>query len=52
MHGALPPLHEVQELLNPTIKHDIYAIGTQECQRSIAASLLSKSKQTWENMLA
>lgn len=29
--------------------HHIYAIGTQECERSIKASLLNTSKKLWES---
>ncbi len=39
-------------MLNPEIRHDVYVIGTEECQRSIAASFLWKSKQIWEDMVA
>jgi phosphatidylinositol-bisphosphatase len=33
------------------IHHDIYAIGTQECQRSIATSVIVPSKAKWEALL-
>ena len=49
--GRIPALSEVQQLLNPEIKHDIYVVGTEECQRSIAASFIVKSKSEWEDMI-
>jgi len=52
LHGKLPTEHEVETLLRPKIKHDLYVIGTQECQRSIAVSVLLKSKVSWENRIA
>jgi len=51
LHGTLPPEDEVELFLKPKIKHDIYVIGTQECQRSIAFSVLLKSKENWEAKL-
>lgn len=42
----------MKELLNLSIAHDIYIIGTEECQRSIAASFLVNSKTIWEDILA
>ena len=50
LHGRLPGMIEACTLLgiNKTA-HDIYVVGTQECQRSIAASLILKSKVAWEN---
>jgi len=51
--GKLPSHTEIQELLNiNNITHDIYVVGTEECQRSIAASFVVKSKDEWENRIA
>lgn len=51
LHGTLPSEDEVKLLLKPSIKHDIYVIGTQECQRSIAFSVILKSKADWETII-
>jgi hypothetical protein len=36
MHGIIPD--EISDLLISGAKHDIYAIGTQECMRSLRNS--------------
>jgi len=51
LHGALPPQPDVQQLLRPEIEHEVYAIGTEECQRSIPASFFKTSKDAWETLL-
>ncbi|KAH3744417.1 p21-activated protein kinase [Pelomyxa schiedti] len=54
MHGQLPSLMEVQQLVshaNLSSNFHIVAIGTQECERSIGASLVFPSKANWENLL-
>ena len=51
MHGLLPSLEQVQELLNPHKNFDIYAIGSEECLRSIFKSLFFSDKTEWEEKL-
>ncbi len=51
LHGRLPSEEEAAKLLNPGLKHDLYVVGTQECQRSIAISMLLKSKVSWETLV-
>eukprot|EP00762_Andalucia_godoyi_P000396 ANDGO_03152.mRNA.1 Polyphosphatidylinositol phosphatase INP53 len=49
MHGEEPPWS-----LSPFVvpgEHDIYAIGTQECERSIEKSFTNESKEVWERKL-
>ena len=50
LQGTLPN-GDLSQLLKAT-KHHIIAIGTQECQRSIPASVFISSKQKWEKMIA
>lgn len=58
MHGKSWPRDLRRELFGETtgtsrggLRHDVYAIGTQECQRSIAASAVLPSKKKWERAL-
>jgi len=51
MHGLLPNQQEVQKLLNPHKNYDIYAIGSEECLRSIFKSLFYSDKSEWETRL-
>ena len=51
MHGLIPSLEEVQQLLNPHKNFDIYAIGSEECLRSIFKSLFFSDKTEWEEKL-
>lgn len=51
MHGLLPSTEEVQLLLNPHKNYDIYAIGSEECLRSIFKSLFYSDKSEWESRL-
>lgn len=50
MHGKIPKTDEdLETLLNTKlIHHDIYVIGSQECMRSIATSVIAPSKAKWE----
>ena len=51
MHGLNPNQSEIQSLLEPHKNYDIYAIGTEECLRSIFKSLFYSDKSTWESNL-
>ena len=51
MHGLLPTHHQIKLLLDPHKNYDIYAIGSEECLRSIFKSLFYSDKTTWENSL-
>ena len=53
MHGQTPSNEQVKDLLNihKDKKCDIYAIGTQECLRSIFKSLFYSNKSIWEEQL-
>lgn len=53
LHGKLPKSDDdLEELLRArTIHHDLYIIGTQECMRSIATSVIAPSKAKWEQVL-
>ena len=51
MHGQLPSSEEVKLLLNPHKNFDIYAIGSEECLRSIFKSLFYSDKTEWETRL-
>eukprot|EP00936_MAST-01D_sp_MAST-1D-sp1_P002038 g2038.t1 len=49
LHGQPPP--EDLTTLLPRGKFHIYAIGTEECERSIAVSLIFQRKKAWEAKL-
>ena len=51
MHGLLPNDKQIQELLNPHKNYDIYAIGSEECLRSIFKSFFLCDKTEWEERL-
>ena len=51
MHGINPTREDVINLLSPHQNYDIYAIGSEECMRSIAKSFLFSSKSHWETLL-
>ena len=53
MHGQCPTNEELNQLLNihKEKNFDIYAIGSQECLRSIFKSLFYSDKSKWENLL-
>ena len=51
MHGITPTKDDVVNLLSPHQNYDIYAIGSEECMRSIAKSFLFSSKSHWETLL-
>lgn len=52
MHGKIPTKDMLELLLKAkTITHDMYIIGSQECQKSIAASMFAPSKEKFERML-
>jgi phosphatidylinositol-bisphosphatase len=52
MHGKEPP-PTLPELLQhrPAVQYDLFAIGSQEAERSIEASMLNSSKARWEGTL-
>jgi hypothetical protein len=52
MHGENPTQKEVAEFLSPHKNYDIYAIGSEECLRSIFKSLFWSDKSPWENKLS
>ena len=49
---APPSIEEVRAVLLPQNKYHLYFIGTEECERSIAASAINPSKRNWELYLA
>ena len=51
MHGLNPTQREIESLLDPHEKFDIYAIGSEECLRSIFKSLFYSDKTIWEDNL-
>jgi len=51
MHGLVPTDEQVQKLLNSHLNYDIYAIGSEECLRSIFKSLFYSNKSEWERKL-
>ena len=51
MHGLNPTQKEIDSLLDPHPKFDIYAIGSEECLRSIFKSLFYSDKTIWETNL-
>ena len=51
MHGLIPTPEIVKSLLEPHINYDIYAIGSEECLRSIFKSLFFSDKSDWETKL-
>ena len=48
MHGLNPSQSEIQSLLEPHKNCDIYAIGSEECLRSIFKNLFYSDKSEWE----
>lgn len=50
MNARKPPT-DLSELLRTDIKHDIYAIGTQECLKTIFKSAFGANKMRWVDML-
>lgn len=42
---------DISNLIPEDVKHHVYAIGTQECLRSIATSLIVQTKKQWEDRL-
>ena len=52
MAGGLPPKETIQNLFRKDkIVHDIYAFGSQEAERPIAASLIISSKERLYNLI-
>ena len=53
MHGLNPSQNEINALLDPHKKkdYDIFAIGSEECLRSIFKSLFYSDKTIWEDNL-
>ena len=50
--GKQPPAGEaLARQLVPPDRYHLYVIGTEECERSIAASALNPSKKNWEDYL-
>eukprot|EP00607_Mallomonas_marina_P001746 CAMPEP_0182437942 /NCGR_PEP_ID=MMETSP1167-20130531/85388_1 /TAXON_ID=2988 /ORGANISM="Mallomonas Sp, Strain CCMP3275" /LENGTH=662 /DNA_ID=CAMNT_0024631047 /DNA_START=398 /DNA_END=2386 /DNA_ORIENTATION=- len=43
-----PPVEEVNMKLLPVNKFHLYFVGTEECERSIAKSVVNPSKKAWE----
>lgn len=52
MHGLTPSPKEIDNLLSPHKGFDIYAIGSEECLRSIFQSLFISDKSYWERQLS
>ena len=50
MNARKPP-EDLTTLLRTDIKHDIYAIGTEECMKSIFSSAFGASKHEWVKLL-
>jgi hypothetical protein len=44
MHGLVPNEEQIKNLLDPHKNFDIYAIGSEECLRSIFKSLFYSDK--------
>ena len=51
MHGLMPSKEQVNLLLEPHKNFDIYALGSEECLRSIFKSLFVSDKSEWESRL-
>ena len=51
MHGLMPSKEQVNLLLAPHKNFDIYALGSEECLRSIFKSLFVSDKSEWESRL-
>ena len=51
MHGLIPTQDQIKSLLDPHKNFDIYAIGSEECLRSIFKSLFYSDKSIWETSL-
>ncbi|KAL0490618.1 phosphatidylinositol phosphatase [Acrasis kona] len=51
MQGKNLPKAEEIKVFMPFSYHHMYVFGTQECERSIGASMLNPSKQKWEATL-
>ena len=51
MHGLVPNEEQIKNLLDPHKNFDIYAIGSEECLRSIFKSLFYSDKSEWETKL-
>lgn len=53
MHGLNPNQDQIKSLLDPHVKndYDIFAIGSEECVRSIFKSLFYSDKSIWEENL-
>ena len=50
MHGLNPSPREIKSLLEPHKNCDIYAIGSEECLRSIFKSLFYSDKSAWKQV--
>ena len=46
-----PPASETRSTLFPQNKYHVIAVGTEECERSIAASAVNPTKKVWESYL-
>jgi hypothetical protein len=49
--NAPPPVEEVKKILLPSNRYHLYIVGSEECERSIAASAVNPSKREWEKYL-
>jgi hypothetical protein len=52
MHGMIPGYSLKRLFRIDELHHDLIVVGTQECSRSIAFSLLCESKDSWEIKLS
>ena len=50
LHGKKGPTY-LDNLFLSDVKHHVYIVSTQECMRSIGASMFFESKREWENKL-
>ena len=48
LHGESAP-RNLNKLFRPDIEHHMYVIATEECMRSIPASMFVVSKKSWED---
>jgi len=49
--GEAPLFQDLFNALGPPQYHDLYVIGSQECMRTIAKSLVDDSKHKWEAII-
>ncbi len=51
LYGKKSDIHSIEKLIPKDKNYDIYAIGTEECMRSIFKSFFYSNKSEWEDML-